>query len=416
MLKSFIRPFKDFDRRVKVAIAGSGLANYGNRGSSRYDPLYATDLGANAVDLGLLTSISQAFSSIIAIPMGWAVENYSVKKVWLFNLALYVVHLVIMIVAGNWFMLIPAYILSTRILRVTATQSQCRSTAVSLSRVVQNVAGIFAPLTAAFIVTYFGGMKAQGIRPLYFLELSLILSVFTLVFWKLPSTLGRVDERARFDKKHKSGSGWTDVIRGYGRALKGEKYLKRFVVLRAIQTFGQSLTMPFVTLFLVEAKGADPFLLGIIGSTSVIVTLILQIPAGHLADRIGRKKVYFLFQPLSWIGTFLAILAPGHEYLILAGLIGSTITGGGGGGGGLSGVGQVAFITFWWESVPEEKRGRFFGIEGLFSLAAIPASILGGILWQQGFMTAVLLVPILLEMGIAVPMLATIPDRARYRT
>jgi len=118
MLESFIRPFKNLDRRVKVAIAATGLANFGNRMTTRYDSLYAADLRADPVNIGLLTSISQAFSSIIAVPMGWAVENYSVKKVMLLNIALFVVHLAIMGLAGNWLMLIPAYIISTRLLRM----------------------------------------------------------------------------------------------------------------------------------------------------------------------------------------------------------------------------------------------------------------------------------------------------------
>ena len=44
------------------------------------------------------------------------------------------------------------------------------------------------------------------------------------------------------------------------------------------------------------------------------------------------------------------------------------------------------------------------------SLSAIPASVLGGILWQQGFMVEVLLLPVILEALITMPILLTIPD------
>jgi hypothetical protein len=64
----------------------------------------------------------------------------------------------------------------------------------------------------------------------------------------------------------------------------------------------------------------------------------------------------------------------------------------------------------FWEAVPREKRGRWFGVEGLMSLATIPASLLGGFLWQRGFMVEVLLAPVLLEVLVAMPILATIPD------
>ena len=416
MLESFIRPFKNLDRRVKVAIAATGLANFGNRMTTRYDSLYAADLRADPVNIGLLTSISQAFSSIIAVPMGWAVENYSVKKVMLLNIALFVVHLAIMGLAGNWLMLIPAYIISTRLLRmgpladiifVTAADPQRRGTVISLSRVVWNVLNIFAPMIAAIIVASFGGINAQGIRPLYYLELVLAVIVFLLVARYLPPTLGRVDKRDRSDSNR------SNLVQDYLGVFKGEKHLKRWVVLRFVQTFAASLAAPFVALWLVEAKGATPYILGVLGSTSLIVSLVLQIPAGRLADRVGRRKVYFALRPISYVGTFLAILAQSPEALVFAGLLGGYASSSGVGDAGISGVAQPLFVTWWWESIPEEKRGRFFGVEGLFGLAAIPASILGGVLWQQGYMMEVLLIPILLEVAVVMPILATLPDIIR---
>jgi MFS family permease len=418
MFNRIIKPFKGLDIRVKVAIASLGLTSFTSRMTNRYDPLYAADLGANAVDIGVLSSISSAFSSIIAIPMGWAVENYSLKKVMLLNLTLFAVHLVIMGVSNNWLMLIPAYIISTRLLRlgpladitfVTAVKPKRRGTVISLSRVIQNILSVFAPMTAAIIVTYFGGpiINAQGIRPLYFFELAIITFVFIMVTRYLPPTLGRVD------KREKSGKGWSSLISDYGNALKGEKYLKRWVILRIIQTFCTSFVNPFLAIWLVEFKGADAITLGVIGSTSLIVTLILQIPAGNLADRIGRKKVYFTLYSMTFVGAILAILAPSKGVLIFAGLIGGYATGAL--GGGMAGVATPLLVTWWWESVPEEKRGRFFGIEGLFNLASIPASFLGGILWEEGYILPVLIIPILIELIVVFPLLATVPDIIRSK-
>jgi len=55
----------------------------------------------------------------------------------------------------------------------------------------------FAPVTAAFLVTYFGGISVQGIRPLYAIQIASMIPVLLLVAWKLPSTLGRVDRHDR---------------------------------------------------------------------------------------------------------------------------------------------------------------------------------------------------------------------------
>ena len=100
------------------------------------------------------------------------------------------------------------------------------------------------------------------------------------------------------------------------------------------------------------------------------------------------------------------ILAPRPEYLILVGLLGAV----GLVGGGAGGVSSTPFITMHWEMVPREKRGRWFGIEGLMTGSTIPATIIGGILWQYGFMREVLLLPILLEVLVVIPLMITVPD------
>lgn len=70
-------------------------------------------------------------------------------------------------------------------------------------------------------------------------------------------------------------------------------------------------------------------------------------------------------------------------------------------------------ITMNFEMVPKEKRGRWLGILGFFNILSFPISVLGGIMWQQGLMIEVLLFPILLEVLIAIPILATVPDTLR---
>lgn len=144
--------------------------------------------------------------------------------------------------------------------------------------------------------------------------------------------------------------------------------------------------------------------------TSLLSTTVLQLPAGWLADRIGRKKIFYIFRPFSYVGTLLAIATTRSEHLILAAILGSPIAGLGGMSGGLAGLAFPAFITLWWESIPEEKRGRFFGIESLLGLTSIPASLLGGLLWQSGFVTEVLLLPILIEATIVLPTFVTLPE------
>jgi MFS family permease len=409
----FFRFFRELDSRVKVTIAGIGIHNWGLQLTMQYNQLYATDLGADAVSIGLLNSIAAAVSSIVAVPLGWAAEKYTARKVMLLGLACAALSAAIFALAGNWLMLIPAFILGSRLVRIlaladiifiTATKPQQRATVVALSRVVWGILNIFAPMTAALIVASFGGINAQGIRPLYYIQLVLTVFVSLFIAGKLQPLPSHLDR-----KEDKLGSKGASVFQGFRELFQGEKWLKRWVAIRIIRQFGINLTMPFIPLWMVNVKGATPYILGTMGAASVIMSLALQIPAGRLADRIGRKRVYFLLRPISYLGTLLLILAPSPEYLIVVGLLGA-VTLGEGIAGGIGGVSFTPFITMFWEIVPEEKRGRWFGIEGLMNISTIPASILGGILWRQGLMTEVLLLPILLEALVVIPILTTVPD------
>jgi len=109
------------------------------------------------------------------------------------------------------------------------------------------------------------------------------------------------------------------------------------------------------------------------------------------------------------VGTVLMILVPRPECLILVGILGAVALVKGE-EGGIGGVSQTPFVTMFWEMVPQEKRGRWFGIEGLMNVATIPASLLGGFLWQQGLRIEVMVIPIILELLVVMPLLASIPD------
>jgi MFS family permease len=411
LLKQFSTYIYNLDKRIKATIIGTGVHSWGQRLTSQYNLLYAADLGANAVQLGLLSSIAGAVSSLASVPIGWVTERYSVRRVLLLGYALGAIASIIYSIAGNWWMIIPAFILGGRLVRimpltdiifVSATKSEERTSIMSLSRVIWGVINIFAPLVAGILVTHYGGINANGIRPLYFIQLVLTIFVLAYMYWSLEPLPSR-DEKT-------THSSFRNLFDDYRDFFRGERLLKRWVILRLVMMFGANLALPFIPLWLVEIKGASPTILGLIGTVGVIVALIFQIPAGMLADRIGRKRVYFLLRPLAYLGTILLVLAPSPEYLVIVGFLGAIALGVGGGGGGLSSVGFTPFITMFWEMVPTEKRGRWFGIEGLLNITTIPASYIGGILWEHGFMTEVLMIPVLLELLIVLPLFASIPE------
>lgn len=119
----------------------------------------------------------------------------------------------------------------------------------SLSRVIWGILNIFAPIAAAVIVTQFGGINAQGIRPLYYIQLVLTIFVFFFIAAKLQA-LPRHGRR-----KDESGS----IVQDFRELFKGERWLKRWMALRVIRMFGISLAMPFIPWWIVNVKGATTY-------------------------------------------------------------------------------------------------------------------------------------------------------------
>jgi len=388
-----------------------GLYSWSNNLSSQYNQLYAVSLGADPIELGSLNSFGGLVNSVISAPMGLFIDRHGVKKVIILGLLLSALVSCIYGFAATWWILIPAVILSqismrmivplTDIIIVGTTKSNERVLSMGFSRTIWAIPTIFAPMAAGIIVSSFGGINAQGIRPLYFIRLATIALIIIFVSIMLtPQTANSVDGTNNYEFDSKTG-----IISGF-KELFGEKWLKHWAAIMGLKQFGMSIAMPFIPLWMVEVKGADPYILGYLGTLGIVTSALLQVPMGRLADKIGRKKVFLMLRPFSYLGSILLILAPRPEVLILLGILGTTEA-----MQGIGGVSFIPFITMYWESVPAEKRGRLFGFTGMFGILSFLASILGGFLWQSGHMVLVLLLPLLIEIMVAIPILIRIPER-----
>jgi MFS family permease len=301
--------WKSLNKRIKVTLAAVGVHNWGQQLTVQYNQLYAIDLGATAIQLGFLNSITAAISSLVSVPAGWATERYNVKKMLLLGVLLALISSIIFSLALSWVWLIPAFIIGSQLIRImpltdiifiSSTETNQRASVMSLSRVLWGVFNIFAPVLAAIVVAESGGINQNGMRPLYFIQAGLILFALSFLCKFLPS----YTENQGLTTSSSEGSG---LLKSYKEFFQGEKWIKRWMILRIIRQFGINFALPFVPLWMVSNNGADAYILGIMGAVSVLTGLILQMPAGRLSDRIGRKKVYFILRPFCYLGTILMV-------------------------------------------------------------------------------------------------------------
>jgi len=158
---------------ITRAAAGSFLANL----TAQYDSIYTVALGADSVQLGTISSIGSGISALISVPVGWLVDRYGIRRFYLLGIGLLAGGVLAYGLAPNWQAIIPAAILLALSMRLIGTgcsvicadslPNEDRATGQNLCVTLSSIASMISPLIAAYLITAFGGISVEGIRPLY---------------------------------------------------------------------------------------------------------------------------------------------------------------------------------------------------------------------------------------------------------
>jgi MFS family permease len=384
-------------RNWKIVSFRSIFTKFFDKLTFDYTNIYITALGANPVQLGLVNSLSHITWTLLSAPLGWFQDRYSLKKIFLMGAGLSILVTLVYATAQNWVMIIPAMLFSVTAMNIGSCLTICdvtlkdqdRSTCKGLCDGTFATLSLFAPTIAAAIITYFGGLTVEGIRPLYWIQL--IAGIILLVFLLL--TLREI-ERPKIQNINGIISGYRDVF-NKGHALK------RWIIFTTVHSFSLNMVNPFLQLYAFKVKGANQFVLGWMATVSLFILVTFSTILGGYADRVGRKKIIYIVEPIYAISIILLILAPSPVYLILSSALG---------GFNLI-VGFVSITPMQVEMVPVEHRGRWRGVIGLFNgLLSIPAPIIGGLIWDRFSPSYLMLIPLILDVLIKIPILTTIKE------
>jgi len=244
------------------------------------------------------------------------------------------------------------------------------------------------------LVGAFGGVTVGGIRPLFFLCLVGTTATFLLIVTQLSN------------RSWKSpGDAGLSFFKGIREVFKQGRNLKRWLVISSIGSLPFGMLLPFTQPFAHEVKGADQYILGAMVTGFALAPLLLGIPAGRLADRIGRKKVLYFTIPLIWVSSLILIWAPSSGFLVLAGVL-----------QGFYFVSGVVAGAMAFELVPPEQMGRWLGILRFCRLMlAAGGAYLAGIIWDNIGPQYVFLTVIGLDLFIRLPLLIGMPETLHLR-
>jgi MFS family permease len=270
-----------------------------------------------------------------------------------------------------------------------SVENRDRATAQNLCATLASLLAMIAPLLAAPLVTRYGGLTVEGLRPLY----NVRFLGYGLVFLFVAAQLREV----RVGTTMEATPGF---IGGFRHLFGGSNPLRKWLIISSLTTLPMAMTPPFLQVFAHEIKGADQYVLGAMATATIVARLLFGIPFGRLADRIGRKKVIYLLTPLWYASHLLLILSASPVTLVLAGalwtfyFINSGITG-----------------AMALELVPVEEMGKWSGLRGLFQgLVTIPAPLLGGLIWRAVGPQVVFIIPLAIDLFLRLPLLMSVPE------
>lgn len=338
----------------------------------QYQSIYIIALGATVFQLGVVNSIGALSAAAIAVPMGWLADRYGVKRIFLVATMLMALGALLFASATNWMMIIQAILIGTLALGMTMTvcpivcgsclKDEERATGMGLCDTLTAAPRLISPIIGAIIISEFGGLNENGIRPLYYLQVLGFCLILILIIKKFTEP-----EKRRTLKTIPSFVGSIREVFTRGTMMK--RWIL-FVCLSAIPFYMGE--MVYVPVFAAEIKHADQFVLGGMATASSLVPLLLSVPVGRLADTIGRKKIIYITTFIYCLSLLLLVYAPDSTILLASGVLQGFYI--------LVAVTRGAMTA---ELAPTSLLGRIYGVLGLFrGLVMILAPITGGIIWS----------------------------------
>ena len=364
---AFIRRQK---RPFKVNIVRNILQNFSLGLTYQYQSVYISELGASAMELGYVNSVGGLASTMVTLPVGWLADRYGIKRILLTALPLMAVGYAVFGLAQGWEITMAALVLASMSAAMAMTvcpmicgntlESPERATGMQLCDTLAALPRVVAPVVAAFIISRFGGLSAEGIRPLYWLQTAGIAAAAAVIYLWFQNPI------------EPGAGGHRSIADGVTRILEEGTTVKRWILYQVLSSFPMYMAI-YVPLYAREFKLVDQYTLGMMDTGYYLVVTLIAIPSGLVADRIGRRRLIAMVTPLYCASMLLLVYANGSPALILSGL--------------LSGFNFVSGVTAGAMSVelmPRELLGSWFGLNGLFrGLVNMSSPLLGGLIWNR---------------------------------
>ena len=354
--------YLSLERNVTIASAAVFLIGLGEELWKKFLPKYLEALGASAPIIGLFGTAETFFDAIYQYPGGWLADRFGRRRAFLVFVILASAGYLIYLSSTSWplvfmglaFAMAWQSMASPAIFALIgdALPPERRAMGFTLQSILKRVPIIVAPMIGGALLARTGIIRGIHVG----LVVTLCLAAVTVLLIQLINIEVKVAEVTN--------------IRGVWRSF--HTALKRLLISDIIIRACEGLTGVLTILYVINVHGLSAARFGTLIAVQMTTSILVYIPAGKLADRLGRKPFVIITFLSFALFPVAVIFASSFGLLIVAFII-----------GGLREIGEPARKAMIVDFAQEKLRARSVGLYYLVrSLSITPAAAIGGLLWS----------------------------------
>jgi DHA1 family tetracycline resistance protein-like MFS transporter len=351
-----------------------------NMGGSMYGPLealYLKDLGAEVGQIGLFYTLSQIIPLLLQILGGWISDSLGRLKAIAIGSVVGIFVYVPLLLANRWEWVLVSSALSavTRSLigpsfdAYIADQSvpENRARLFGITQTLFGVVSVVGPIMGGYLVEVYSFKGMLLVAAIMYISATIIR-----VSMARKVTQGQVGEAPKLTfASLKSNLGAM-----VGLILAGG-LLTWILITDGIRDIFFNMSFSFLSVFMQDIAQLSISQIGIMNSIFGVSMMVVMIPSGWLADKVGERiNIMISFFLMAISITLIAIMPPASQAWIYA--LGWVIA------GIAIGLSTPAYQSLISKAVPRHLRGVAFGLFSTsLGLVSLPAPMIGGYLWEH---------------------------------
>ena len=343
-------------------------------------PVYATNLGASALEIGIIFAAFVLTRALFSPTFGNLSDRVGRKRLILVGSSLYVVFAIWFTIPETWIGLVVVRgfqgVASAMVwpvseaLIIDSTPPNERGAAMGKIVMASNLGFVIGPFAGGGLVMLaqdtlgFADMDSYRF-PFYFT--AILAAIATLMVWVYVTDARRPDgvrRRVTF----------RSMLKPEGIDSARVRDIRVLYLNATMEGFSFSSIGPLMVLFLEYRFELGPEWISILIGISMGLGALIAFPSGRLSDRIGRKKVFILGGLVAFTATML--IPTTWSLVLIVALLGARSM--------AFQVASPALRALQADIVPEEVRGKLIGVlESMSALGAVIGAPIGGFVFDH---------------------------------